>query len=202
MTDLWKALKSSHTYSLSLDLKKQMFVRLIPSYCMFPKGEDVVAITNASSSFINKVDLVDAKELDTIRARFDKLLTGRRVAFFETSFENSSLESSGLPEAFAWLDDALTSTSVPIVEDASTEQTRKPINAILAGMRSPLALTQKLEQWLERTEKDDTAEHLLDQFFALDLPNWDHYTHLRLAYILLLKYGRREGVSRYELKQA
>lgn len=62
-------------------------------------------------------------------------------------------------------------------------------------MRSPTALSKKFEEWLSRAEKDVPAETFLEQFYAYDLPNWDHYTHLRLAYILLLKHGRREGTS-------
>lgn len=66
---------------------------------------------------------------------------------------------------------------------------------MVADMRSPAALSAKLENWLNRADTDlTTPEELLRQFYAFDLPSWDHYIHLRLAYTLLLKYGRKEGM--------
>jgi len=45
-----------------------------------------------------------------------------------------------------------------------------------------------------RTETDIPAEEFLRRFEAYDLPDWDHYTHIRIAYLMLEKYGRREGI--------
>lgn len=102
-------------------------------------------------------------------------------------------------EAFAWLGDAIASSTAGADTANSAKSTlpeaEKSVDKKLADMRSPFALSAKLEEWLSRAEKDCTAEDLLQQFYALDLPSWDHYTHLRLAYILLLKHGRREGTS-------
>ena len=61
-------------------------------------------------------------------------------------------------------------------------------------MRSPAALSAKLKSCLCRAEADPVdAEKLLHQLYALDLVSWDHYTHLRLAYILLLKQWKETG---------
>ena len=152
--------------------------------------------TDASvTSLANKVDLNPSQaNLDNIRSEFEKLLRGRRWAFFETSSVATPWpEASGLEEAFTWLTEA---TAPPKIETLS-EPKKKPVQDVLSDMRSPAALSAKLDSWLSRADEDPaTAEELLKQFEALDLPSWDHYTHLRLAYILLLKYGRRVGMSR------
>ncbi|KAJ4349618.1 uncharacterized protein N0V89_008234 [Didymosphaeria variabile] len=142
----------------------------------------------------NKIDLPDRLSSDEIRAKFDSLLENRHSAYFETCF-TAPLASSGLPEAFAWLGDAITSaaTGGPNNSETTTLETKKPVEKILAEMRSPVALSGNLEEWLLRAEKDIPAETLVQKFYTLDLPSWDHYTHLRLAYILLLKFGRRQG---------
>ncbi|KAL1610477.1 hypothetical protein SLS60_002145 [Paraconiothyrium brasiliense] len=75
----------------------------------------------------------------------------------------------------------------------TTSEVNKPVEKMLTDMRSPEVLSRKLEEWLSRAEKDVPAEELVQRLYALALPSWDHYTHLRLAYILLLKYGRRQG---------
>jgi hypothetical protein len=102
--------------------------------------------------------------------------------------------SSGLPEAFAWLGNAIATSSANANTPPTSSPQKKPVEAMLSDMRSPAALSAKLEDWLSRAEHDPmTADELLQRLYAVDLPSWDHYTHLRLAYILLLKHGRRQG---------
>ncbi|KAM7206123.1 P-loop containing nucleoside triphosphate hydrolase protein [Naviculisporaceae sp. PSN 640] len=140
----------------------------------------------------NKIDLLpDRKAPPAIRERFGELLKERKWAYFETSFK-SPVSSNGVAEAFAWLVNAIGSEK-SLTQDVATNTTKR-IEDMVADMRSPAALSAKLESWLSRAETDPvTPEELLQQFYAFDLPRWDHYTHLRLAYTLLLKYGRKEG---------
>jgi len=49
-----------------------------------------------------------------------------------------------------------------------------------------------LEEWLEREDAPD--DDFLDAFARYDLESWDHYTHLRVAWLFLRKHGRREGI--------
>lgn len=150
----------------------------------------------------NKIDLLpDGKLPDGFHAKFEELLKGRRFAFFETNITAAREPSSGLREAFAWLGDAIASSSKAETTPGNEKTPgtsgvqKKPVEKMLAGMRSPAALSSKLEDWLSRAENDPVdADELLRQFYALDLPSWDHYIHLRLAYVLLLKFGRREGM--------
>lgn len=51
----------------------------------------------------------------------------------------------------------------------------------------------QLEEWLERTDCSDDL--FLSQLADYTLDNWDHYTHLRIAFILLTRHGRREGMK-------
>jgi ADP-ribosylation factor protein 1 len=51
----------------------------------------------------------------------------------------------------------------------------------------------QLEEWLSRA--DDPPEVFLAQLRDFTLDTWDHYTHLRIAYILLSQHGRREGMK-------
>lgn len=55
-------------------------------------------------------------------------------------------------------------------------------------------LETQLEEWLARPDEPD--EVFLSQLADYTLDSWDHYTHLRIAYIMLRKHGRREGMSR------
>lgn len=59
--------------------------------------------------------------------------------------------------------------------------------------RSPEALAAKLDSWLARLETDCTPDELLEQFNTLSLPAWDQYVHVRLAYVILTKFGRAKG---------
>jgi len=152
----------------------------------------------------NKIDrLPDRKVTDEFRARFDQLLQGRPHACFGTAITEVPRSSCGLEQAFAWLEVALTasttSSSPPSTESSATTRQKQTTTAegMLSNMRAPAALSAKLEDWLARADKEDpvtSSEELLRRFYALDLPSWDHFIHLRLAYILLLKYGRKEGI--------
>mmetsp|Transcript_10493 Transcript_10493/g.34463 ORF Transcript_10493/g.34463 Transcript_10493/m.34463 type:complete len:519 (-) Transcript_10493:54-1610(-) len=51
-----------------------------------------------------------------------------------------------------------------------------------------------LTEWLQR--EDDPADVFLCKFGDYSLESWDHYTHLRVAWLLLRRHGRREGMKR------
>ncbi|KAF2444626.1 P-loop containing nucleoside triphosphate hydrolase protein [Karstenula rhodostoma CBS 690.94] len=162
--------------------------RLLPKFCDAEEADCAMSIP--VMILLTKNDLPNSKPLSTILAQFDPLLTARPHAYFEAT-PTAPLASSGLTEAFAWLSDALPSTSDAAPPTPSEAEKTTANN--LAALRSPSALSTTLESWLARAEKDIPPETLLERFYALDLDSWDHYTHLRLAYILLLTHGRREG---------
>ncbi|KAK4207851.1 ADP-ribosylation factor family-domain-containing protein, partial [Rhypophila decipiens] len=151
----------------------------------------------------NKIDLfpgANRKVPDDheFRAKFCQLLKGRRFAIFETNITAGYRPESGLAEAFAWLGDAITAASTSFSSPTETRKKENQVTTaeeIISNMRSPEILSAKLEDWLARADRDPitSGEELLRRFYAFDLPSWDHYIHLRLAFVLLVKYGRREG---------
>jgi hypothetical protein len=68
--------------------------------------------------------------------------------------------------------------------------------------RSPTVLSKKFEDWLTRSFIDVSPDEFLMQFNELRLPLWDHYTHIRLAFIILTKFGRQKGMSCSELSRS
>ncbi|ESK88750.1 arf-like gtpase atypical [Moniliophthora roreri MCA 2997] len=52
---------------------------------------------------------------------------------------------------------------------------------------------EKLESWLTRLDTDSSPDEFLSQFREIKLPAWDHYTHIRIAYLLLVAHGRQKG---------
>ena len=50
-----------------------------------------------------------------------------------------------------------------------------------------------LEEWL-RVE-DGPDDEFIEALTTFTLPSWDHRTHLRVAWVHLTKFGRREGMK-------
>jgi ADP-ribosylation factor protein 1 len=49
-------------------------------------------------------------------------------------------------------------------------------------------------RWLE--EHDDPDDVFLAQLADFSLQDWTHRTHLRIAWLMLTRHGRREGMRR------
>jgi hypothetical protein len=47
---------------------------------------------------------------------------------------------------------------------------------------------------MRRVDEEDTE--FLRKFAAVELDEWDHYTHLRIAWLMLRDHGRREAMKR------
>jgi hypothetical protein len=127
--------------------------------------------------------------LDEIRITFSKATSGRLVSIFRTALTDKGLETTGLPEAFDWLNLAL--------EIAKSSQTTVALSKSLEPAtpypREQSTLSEKLKSWLTRIETDLDPEEFHTKFRSFTLPSWDHYTHIRIAYVILTKYGRKEG---------
>ncbi|PPR07551.1 hypothetical protein CVT24_008747 [Panaeolus cyanescens] len=140
----------------------------------------------------NKSDLPGALTLDKIRIAFSKVISGRLASIYKTSLINTP---TGLSDALEWLSFAFDVSKQP----TPTPPTIKLSNASTNSMpnpRSPTDLAQKLESWLARSENETDGlsdDEFLARFRSFNLPDWDHYTHIRLAYLILTNYGRQEG---------
>jgi len=55
-------------------------------------------------------------------------------------------------------------------------------------------LEDTLKEWLQREDGDDDI--FLTQLADYTLDNWDHRTHLRIAWLLLKRHGRHEGMPK------
>ena len=52
---------------------------------------------------------------------------------------------------------------------------------------------QLLNSWLEQEDEPDDV--FLMKLTNYELDSWDHRTHLRIAWLYLTKYGRKEGMK-------
>ncbi|KAG6842905.1 hypothetical protein H0H93_002907, partial [Arthromyces matolae] len=128
----------------------------------------------------NKQDLPNIVPLYKIREAFGKALSGRSSCIFGTSL-TSPMDKTGLPEAFGWLSYAL--------ENAAAGRKTAPVQPTIPPQRDPSRLAEKVESWVTRSETDDDSDQTISQFHSLSLPAWDHYTHIRIAFLLLTTYG-------------
>ncbi|KAG6840114.1 hypothetical protein C0991_008904 [Blastosporella zonata] len=144
----------------------------------------------------NKQDLPNPVPLHEIREAFGKVLSGRSSCIFGTTLTTGSMDKSGLPEAFEWLRYAL--------DNASAGRKTPGVQATLPDPREASLLKGKIESWVARAETENSPNQFISQFHSLSLPAWDHYTHIRIAFLLLTTYGRQkgkdmvfEGIERY-----
>ena len=97
----------------------------------------------------------------------------------------SVTHDTGLEEGMQWLAATLA------LPNAGRHPTGS--DAIAAAAGDPPAQEQLLHEWLERYDAPD--DDFLQQFNAYTLDKWDHYTHLRIAWLLLTRHGRKQGMD-------
>lgn len=158
----------------------------------------------------NKQDLTNAMSPLEIHTRlFQALPTGMnsllvRVYPLSAIAPKSEFTEQVVP-AFTWFDDALRNHKMAILNnvpgsspsqpDATVTPPPPPSNTHKPDFdpRSPEILSEKLELWVARASTDSSPDEFLEQFNTFSLPTWDHYTHIRLAYIILTTFGRQKG---------
>ncbi|KAF7368961.1 ADP-ribosylation factor [Mycena venus] len=131
-----------------------------------------------------KQDLPNVISVDEIRMRVASATAGMSAFCLGVTL-TQSLTDGPLPDAFGWLLMALESARKGIVLPP------KPSKVVTA--RNPSILEERLPSWLIRAESDSPAAKFLHQFETINLPTWDHYTHIRIAYLMLTQYGRQKG---------
>lgn len=130
----------------------------------------------------NKQDLPNAMKLDEVRIKLAPVISTRpSCAVFATSIISNNYLSTLTP-AMDWLYDTLAGTE-PRVPEPQQPATQTPTDA----------LAEKLNSWVERASKDVPPGEFLQAFEAINLPSWDHYTHIRIAYTILKTHGRQKG---------
>ena len=142
----------------------------------------------------NKQDLPNSMTNEEIMQMVSALPNGAppKLGIFSISaVAEKSAFNAQIQPALDWLAEQtkIRRVSTELVPSASVAPSADP------NPRSPEALAAKVNAWLGRLETDCTPDELLDQFSSLSLPAWDQYTHVRLAYVILTKFGRAKGTE-------
>jgi hypothetical protein len=128
--------------------------------------------------------------IDEVRIKLASVISTRpSCAVFATSIISDNYLSTLVP-AMDWLYDTLVGieSTRPMFKQPSS-QAPQVVDA----------LAEKLNSWVERASKDVPANAFLQAFETINLPSWDHYTHIRIAYTILKTYGRQKGKFDSEL---
>ncbi|KAJ2915286.1 hypothetical protein MD484_g5142, partial [Candolleomyces efflorescens] len=154
-------------------------------------------LADADRDPANKSDLPKAVALDKIRVAFSRVLAGRISSIYATAL--TTTPPTGLTEAFDWLSLAIEIAKtakkgqVPAISSSPEKSVTTGGSNTVTNPRDPSILAKKLGEWLQRTESDSLPEEFIHQFNEFKLPSWDHYTHIRLAYLILVAHGRQKG---------
>ncbi|TFK24766.1 hypothetical protein FA15DRAFT_687363 [Coprinopsis marcescibilis] len=124
--------------------------------------------------------------VDDIRKAFAPVTNGRIAAVYNISIK--SQPPKGLTDAFSWLGLGL---EIAANVKPGAPPPEVPMNVLQP--REPSVLAKRLDSWLRRVDDDLAPEDFVAKFNAYDLPSWDHYTHIRIGYLLLMAHGRQKG---------
>ena len=124
-----------------------------------------------------------------VRAKFLPRLPHTINEVFPTALP-LEFDQSGVLPALKWLAETIRSGKAAknFVAPVSLPSKAPTLDSPLEG---------KLESFLTRSITDEISDpaKFLQHFHNIDLPSWDHYTHIRLAFIVLTTYGRQKGIS-------
>ena len=146
--------------------------------------------------FANKQDLPTAMTSEEVAVTLGTD-TIRNKVFVQGSCATSG---DGLYEGLDWLVRTLEHSGS---DDKSIQQKRDnpdtPDTSLQKAAKTPEEIEgDRMEalllEWLEREDEDD--ELFLRKLEAATLDTWDHYTHLRIAWLYLTKLGRRDGMAK------
>ncbi|CAE6499807.1 unnamed protein product [Rhizoctonia solani] len=132
----------------------------------------------------NKQDIKGAMKLDELRIKMAPVISTRpSCAVFATSLTSDDFSSTITP-AMDWLYDTL---------GGEQPKDRYHIQDSNSAAQVVEGLAEKLNSWVERASTDVPPAKFLEAFEAINLPSWDHYTHIRIAYTILCMHGRQKG---------
>ncbi|KAK7043118.1 hypothetical protein VNI00_008472 [Paramarasmius palmivorus] len=142
-------------------------------------GSDGLAMDMPTLILATKKDLPNIVSVDTIRTMFAEALKGRPSFVVSSSLIQDITTNKEIQTAFGWMQLMLNSSH--------PDRFSSPLFPV--SVETP---NEKLESWLTRLDTDTSSEVFLSQFNAIELPSWDHYIHIRIAYVLLITYGRQK----------
>lgn len=148
----------------------------------------------------NKQDLPGCLSVEEIRTRLclDSAFPDRLIHLQGCS----ALTKEGMTEGLDWLHDALlrprgstrSSSSLPPPPPGGDAASEGAVAQLSPAEQEAQRLEALLLEWLDR--EDVPAEVFLSQVADASLDVWDHYTHLRIAWLNLTLHGRRDGMEK------
>lgn len=153
----------------------------------------------------NKTDLVSHTSEAELKTHMDALFNIEAIQKTGCKCHSvctAAITGEGLYEGMDWLCDTLKNKKkTPVGDD---NKGRDQVGGIIStdneqGKKrvSPTAVVSPEEallvEWLQRVDDDDDV--FLQKLEDATLELWDHYTHLRIAYLNLSRHGRRVGMS-------
>jgi ADP-ribosylation factor family len=148
-----------------------------------------------SSRLANKRDKPGAMTPLQVHNKFAPTCAHRRIFMVFPTSVTEDMSVGGIPEAFSWLqyaiENLIASPDVPGRDD--TPSAPGPVSGP-PDQHPSGGVSDKLDSWLARAKNDSTPEEFISQFENISLPSWDHYTHIRIAYVILTTHGRQKGV--------
>lgn len=133
--------------------------------------------------FANKQDLPNAMSVTEVTDKLHLNKIRDRPWYVQAS---AAPNGDGLFEGFEWLISVLS-------KDGPSKYIPSP-QQVAKGDENKNELDYILESWLEIEDGSDDVFIAALEDYTLD--NWDHRTHLRIAWIFLTRHGRREGMKK------
>jgi small GTP-binding protein len=154
--------------------------------------------------FLNKQDLPGAISVEEFKERFqfDRLFQpdGPIPPHQYRIQPCCATTGDGLYEGLDWLTNAFkeekANPPVSKLEDLSLAKKEDKTSTHPPPPPEPELSPQEklLMEWLEREDEPDDV--FLQKLADFTLDTWDHRTHLRIAWLLLSRYGRQEGMKK------
>lgn len=148
--------------------------------------------------YCNKQDLPNALTPAEIKHKLSNngVIDGKLVRFQSCCAPTGD----GLLEGLDWLCDTLkakrdgksaVTDAAATSQDATTSSTATKVKT--EEEQNAERMENTLLEWLQR--EDDSDDHFLQQLAEYTLDSWDHRTHLRIAYIHLTRYPRKQAME-------
>jgi ADP-ribosylation factor protein 1 len=134
--------------------------------------------------FANKQDLPNCMSCAEMKQRIRDTMSLRTLEW--EMLPACGPTGDGLYEGLDWLVSA-------VAGYAATAPARPPA---LAAPADPAQQERTLlERWIEQCEHDEPDDEFLAKLDSYTLDSWDHRTHLRIAWLYLTRYQRREAMK-------
>lgn len=106
----------------------------------------------------------------------------------------SGTQKLGLQEMMNWIHSAVTKPHESGLHQKEVTETKTKSKKDTPEELQAQKIEETLLNFLQQEDGDDNE--FLEKFADCSLESWDHRTHLRIAWLFLKRYGRREGMKK------